>query len=106
MLINRYSTFVRDIEPLGFDLIVMNGYLTREVVSRVREVLEDADRRAAMVRQNYAVASRHFAYGVLQDQLEVLLKPFFGPTPTRLRTPERPLAEKARPPEPIAATGA
>jgi glycosyltransferase involved in cell wall biosynthesis len=118
VLINRYSTFVRDIEPLGFDLIVMDGYLTRDVVSRVRDVLADSDRREAMVRRNYAVAARHFAYGVLRDQLEILLKPFFGPKSALSRPPRPPLSENGRPgrrenlarreekTEPLAAAGA
>ncbi|MGD8368660.1 MAG: glycosyltransferase family 4 protein [Desulfobacterales bacterium] len=118
VLINRYSTFVRDIEPLGFDLIVMDGYLTRDVVSRVQAVLEDADRREAMVRRNYAVAARHFAYGVLRDQFDMLLKPFFGPKSAVSGIPQTPPSEKPRPagpddrpfhgepPEPLAAAGA
>jgi glycosyltransferase involved in cell wall biosynthesis len=30
LLINRYAIFVRDIEPKGFDLIVMDGFLDQE----------------------------------------------------------------------------
>ncbi len=104
MLINRYSTFVRDIEPLGFDLIVMDGYLTRDVVAQVGAVLEDSDRREAMVRRNYAVAARHFSYGVLADKLNVVLKPFFGPG-AALTLPEkiRPNGQGSAPePEPPA----
>jgi hypothetical protein len=41
LLINRYAIFVRDIEPKGFDLIVMDGYLTKKNVRQVREVLEN-----------------------------------------------------------------
>ncbi|NIV98345.1 glycosyltransferase, partial [Candidatus Saccharibacteria bacterium] len=59
LLINRYATFVQDIEPKEFDLIVMDGYLTRKTVLNVKEVLESPDRRAKMVNINYEVASRH-----------------------------------------------
>ncbi|MBT8371713.1 MAG: glycosyltransferase family 4 protein, partial [Deltaproteobacteria bacterium] len=69
LLINRYATFVQDIEPKGFDLIVMDGYLTRKTVSKVKEVLESPDRRAKMVNTNYDVASRHYSYAVLRRWL-------------------------------------
>ena len=102
VLINRYSTFVRDIEPLGFDLIVMDGYLSKAVVSRVRETLQNPDRRTAMVRRNYAVAARHYSYGVLKDQLNSLLRPFFGPALALDRTPRMHIANDTPPlaPEP------
>jgi glycosyltransferase involved in cell wall biosynthesis len=105
VLINRYSTFIRDIEPLGFDLIVMDGYLSKAVVSRVRETLQDPGRRKAMVRRNYAVAARHYSYGVLKDQLNSLLKPFFGPAPSLDRTPRMHVAKQSRPIAPEPETG-
>ncbi len=78
LLINRYATFVQDIEPKGFDLIVMDGYLTHKTVLKVKEVLESADRRTKMVNTNYKVASRHYAYAVLRRWLNFLLTNFFG----------------------------
>ncbi|NNL75631.1 MAG: glycosyltransferase family 4 protein, partial [Desulfobacterales bacterium] len=72
LLINRYATFVQDIEPKGFDLIVMDGYLTRKTVSKVKEVLESPDRRAKMVNTNYDVASRHYSYAVLRRWLNIM----------------------------------
>jgi glycosyltransferase involved in cell wall biosynthesis len=78
MLINRYATFVRDIEPMGFDLIVMDGFLTRSVVAQVREVLESESRRRQMVEHNYQVAARHFSYQVLRKRLHFVLMNFFG----------------------------
>ena len=78
ILINRYATFVRDIEPLGFDLAVMDGYLSKKTVNDVREILESSKRRKAMVTSNYQVASRHYSYSVLRNQLTAILKAFFG----------------------------
>ena len=45
MLINRYTTFVRDIEPLGFDLAVMDGFLSKKIVNDVIGILESSTRR-------------------------------------------------------------
>jgi glycosyltransferase involved in cell wall biosynthesis len=78
LLINRYATFVQDIEPKGFDLIVMDGYLTRKTVLKVKEVLESSDRRAKMVDTNYDVASQYYSYAVLRRWLNIMLTNFFG----------------------------
>ena len=78
LLINRYATFVQDIEPKGFDLIVMDGFLTRKTVLKVKEILESPDCRAKMVDTNYALAARHYSYAVLRRWLNILLTNFFG----------------------------
>ncbi|MEN8691024.1 MAG: glycosyltransferase family 4 protein [Desulfobacterales bacterium] len=78
LLINRYAIFVRDIEPKGFDLIVMDGYLTKKNVRQVREVLESPARWVQMTSHNYAVATRHYSYAMLRRQLDNLMANFFG----------------------------
>ncbi|MBC8430755.1 MAG: glycosyltransferase family 4 protein [Desulfobacterales bacterium] len=78
ILINRYATFVRDIEPLGFDLAVMDGYLSRKTVQSVVEILEKPERRKQMVNYNYKVAARHYSYSVLRTRLNAILNYFFG----------------------------
>ena len=78
ILINRYATFVRDIEPLGFDLVTMEGFLTKKNVENVIEILRPSERREEMVTHNYAVAARHYSYAVLRTQLNGLLSIFFG----------------------------
>jgi glycosyltransferase involved in cell wall biosynthesis len=80
LLINRYATFVQDIEPKGFDLIVMDGYLTHKTVLKVKEVLESPDRRGKMVNTNYEVASRHYSFTVLRRWLNIMLTNYFGVT--------------------------
>ena len=78
LLINRYATFVRDIEPKGFDLVVMDGYLTKKKVQEVREILHSPARREQMVEVNYAVAARHYSYAMLRRWLGTLMVNFFG----------------------------
>lgn len=69
ILINRYSIFVRDIEPKGFRLLVMDSFLTRRVVDEVRRVLQDAAYRRDMVEHNLRLATRFFSYSVLRRKL-------------------------------------
>ncbi len=78
LLVNRYEVFVRDIEPQGFELVVMDGFLTKRVVHEVREILENPQRRKQMVAHNYAVATRHYSYAVLRKRLNFLMGNFFG----------------------------
>ncbi len=78
LLINRYTTFVRDIEPPGFDLAVMDGFLSKKTVTNVREILESTTRRKAMVANNYRIATRHYSYSALRNQLTAILKTCFG----------------------------
>ena len=78
ILVNRYSIFVRDIEPKGFDLATMDGYLEHKTVADVREILASAVRRQDMVETNYAIAARHYAFKTLRRWLNNILINFFG----------------------------
>ena len=78
LLVNRYATFVRDIEPQGFDLIAMNGFLSRKIVQSVIEILESPEKRNKMTNYNYDVAARHYSYSILRTRLNAILSYFFG----------------------------
>ena len=78
MLVNRYANFVRDIEPLGFDLAVMDGFLSKKTVQNVIAILESEKRRKKMVNANYSIATQHYSYSVLRNQLSAIMKSFFS----------------------------
>lgn len=78
VLVNRYSIFISDIEPRGFQVISMNGYLTREVISRVKKVIEDPEHREEMVDHNYELGRAFFSYSVLRRKLRALITNFTG----------------------------
>jgi glycosyltransferase involved in cell wall biosynthesis len=73
VLVNRYSVYVADIAPLGFDFVEVDGWITDESVSEVRRLLDDPGRRQTMVDTNYQLAHRYFSYDVLARKLEELL---------------------------------
>ena len=73
VLVNRYSVYVADIAPLGFDFVEVDGWISDESVSEVRRLLDDPSRRQAMVDTNYELARRYFSYDVLARKLEELL---------------------------------
>ena len=78
VLVNRYSIFVTDIEPKGFDVITMDGYLTKDVIAKVQRVITDPVYRKAMVDNNYELGKAFFSYSVLHRKLRALITIFTG----------------------------
>lgn len=73
IVVNRYSVYMMDIEPLGFQTVTMDGHVTDAVVEQARRVLTDADLRTRMADRNYAIAKQHFSLTVLRRRLRNLL---------------------------------
>jgi len=78
VLVNRYSIFINDIEPKGFRVISMDGFLTRGTVDRVRRVIEDRTYREEMVNHNYEQGKAFFSYSVLRRCLRAVITHFTG----------------------------
>ena len=78
LLVNRYSVYIVDIEPKGFDVIAIDGYLTQEKVSQVREVLLDRNLREKMVERNYQLGKKYFSMNLLRERLKVILNSIYG----------------------------
>ncbi len=78
IVINRYPIFVADIEPKGFDVISINGYLTNQTVKRIKELIADPDRLEEMVETNYMLGWRYLSYEMLEEKFEQLLLNIFG----------------------------
>lgn len=73
VLVNRYAIFGRDIEPKGFRIPIMEGFLTKDVVDEVRRILSDPGYRHEIVEHNYRVAARYYSYELLRNSLQLLL---------------------------------
>ncbi len=76
ILVNRYSIFQQDIEPLDFDVVVMDSYVTPETVETVRAMLESPDAVEVMSEKNYALAHRYFSFELLEQRLRQVLMNF------------------------------
>jgi|TARA_B110000037_G_scaffold212998_2_gene266505 glycosyltransferase involved in cell wall biosynthesis len=94
IVINRYSIFVEDIEPKGFKLAVIDGFITRQVTDEVKRLLSDEAYHREVVEHNFEVANRYYSYSVLRRSLRTVLTSLTGWAP-----PSRPSA----PPFPIEA---
>jgi glycosyltransferase involved in cell wall biosynthesis len=73
VLVNRYSVYVADIAPLGFEFVEVDGWITDESISQVRRLLDAPEQRQVLAHKNYELARRHFSYAVLASALERLL---------------------------------
>jgi hypothetical protein len=78
LMINRYATFIRDIEPKGFDIVAIDGHITKETVHKVKEILESDSRKKEMVNKNYEIAKEIYSYSILRKRLNLILKNLFG----------------------------
>jgi mannosylglucosylglycerate synthase len=78
LLLNRYSIWTRDIEPKGFRIPVMEGFVTSDILAEIHRLLEDEDYRNEVTEHNYAIANRFYSYRVLQTILRSLIGQFSG----------------------------
>ena len=78
VLVNRYAIFISDIEPKGFKVITMNGFLTRTVLEQVRKVISDEKYRKEMVDHNFRLGRKFYSYSVLKRKLRSLITSFTG----------------------------
>ena len=74
VLVNRYPVFKTDIEPCGFDFIVIDGAIDDPAVAAAAAILEDPSSADAAVEKNHATAATHFCYDVVEARLPELLK--------------------------------
>ena len=68
IVVNRYSIFVEDIEPCGFEVIPFESFVTEEIAHRIKAFL-DPEKVKASVEKNYALGEKYFSYEVLEELL-------------------------------------
>lgn len=78
VVINRYAIFARDIEPKGFRMPTLDGFVTRKTLEEVRKLLTDDDYRREVVDTNLELGKRFFNYGVAERKLSIMLANVMG----------------------------
>jgi len=76
IVVNNYSIYSIDIQPQGFSVIEIDGFVTEESIRKSREVLKNPKLCKEMVDKNYEVASQCYSYVVLRRRLKNLLSDF------------------------------
>ena len=78
VVVNTYTVYARDIDPLGFKTIEMSQLVTREVVDQTREILTNPALREEWGRKNYELGVKYFSYTVARRKLAARLANLFG----------------------------
>jgi glycosyltransferase involved in cell wall biosynthesis len=74
IMVNRYSIYESDIEPLGFKTALIENYVTEETIRHVARLLDDAVLREEATEHNFELGRKYFSYELLEKRLgEVLL---------------------------------
>lgn len=76
IIVNRYSIYIADIEPKGFDVIPIDGFVTERAIEGVNQLLQDEKRLKKMVEKNYQLGRKYFSYEILEKKLLHLIGTF------------------------------
>ncbi|MCL2880546.1 MAG: glycosyltransferase family 4 protein [Treponema sp.] len=76
VLVNRYSIFQSDIEPLNFDVVIMDNYVTNDTVDTVRSLIESPQAVELFADRNYEIGRKFFSYTLLEQRLKQVLMNF------------------------------
>lgn len=77
IVISGYEIFRMDIQPKGFKVISMDGFLTNDVITQCRAALNDPSHLGEMTEHNYRLAGEHYSYSVLRRRIQLLLEQRF-----------------------------
>jgi len=78
VVVNTYSVYARDIDPLGFECVEMSQLVTREVIKKTREILRDKEMRAQWAKTNYELGLKYFSFSVARRKLTARLANLLG----------------------------
>jgi glycosyltransferase involved in cell wall biosynthesis len=76
ILVNRYSIFQSDIEPLDFYVAIMENYVTGDTVKTVRSLLESPDAVKILAERNFELGRKFFSFNLLEQRLRQVLMNF------------------------------
>ncbi|MCD6454292.1 MAG: glycosyltransferase family 4 protein [Candidatus Aminicenantes bacterium] len=76
IFLNRYSIYIADLEPLGFDVVAFEGFVTQNVVENIYRYLKSPALLENAVEKNYSLARKNFSYEVLERRLIPLVESY------------------------------
>jgi glycosyltransferase involved in cell wall biosynthesis len=76
IMVNRYSIFESDIEPLGFKTALIESYVSEDTIHHVRRLLDEAELRGEATERNFELGRRYFSYELLEQRLREVFMNF------------------------------
>lgn len=78
ILVNNYSIYEVDIKPKGFHTLWLDGFISTNTITAVRNALQNPDMTQEWAETNYQLAKRYFSYSVLERRLESIVADCLG----------------------------
>ncbi|MFZ3031388.1 MAG: glycosyltransferase family 4 protein [Microgenomates group bacterium] len=72
IFVNRYPVYKKDLEPLGFETIAINGRITNKTVKDVASVLTDKEKVRNITNKNFEIARKNFSFEAVEEKLKLL----------------------------------
>jgi glycosyltransferase involved in cell wall biosynthesis len=76
IVVNRYSIYVVDIEPKGFEAIVIDGFVSEKTVKKVHYFLNNPSKLKEITEKNYLLAKKYFSFEILEKKLKLIIDSF------------------------------
>jgi hypothetical protein len=76
ILVNRYSIFQEDIEPVDFDVVLMDNYVTPDTIETVRAILKSPEAAEIITERNFKLGKKFFSLNLLEQRLRQVLMNF------------------------------
>lgn len=76
ILVNRYSIYEQDIEPVGFEVALMDSYITPDTVEQVRALLSAPVIANLLAEKNFLLARKYFSFELLEQRLKQVMMNF------------------------------
>lgn len=73
LLISGYEIFRTDIEPQGFRVVQMDGFVTEQTLQEVEEVLANPQLVEEITDHNFELGRRHYSLHVLRERVAAIL---------------------------------
>ena len=77
LLIAGYEIFHMDIQPKGFRVIEMDGFVSEQTLQNVERVLTDEKLVSEITEHNFTIARQHYSLHVLRDRVNTMLNQRF-----------------------------
>jgi len=78
ILVNNYSIYEVDIKPKGFHTLWLDGFISTNTITAVRNALQNPDMTHEWAETNYQLAKRYFSYSILERRLESIVADCLG----------------------------
>lgn len=78
VLVNNYSIYEVDIKPKGFRAAWFDGFINRDTLNIVRQILQNPELTKKWTDENYELAKRYFSFTVLERRLQSILADCLG----------------------------